>query len=85
MWVKVIIVLAFIGIVASLASGLFYLVNDKGESRRTLRALTWRVGISVGLFAFLMILVGLGVIKPHGVYPGQPGPNPVQQQGVPNS
>jgi len=60
-WIKVIIVLTFIGIVASLASGLFYLVNDKGDSRRTLRALTMRIGLSIGLFVFLMILIGLGV------------------------
>ena len=69
MWIKIIIVLIFIGIVASLASGLFYLVNDKGDSRRTLRALTMRIGLSIGLFVFLMILIGLGVIEPHGVYP----------------
>ena len=72
MWIKVIIVLAFIGIVASLASGLFYLVNDKGDSRRTLRALTVRIGLSIGLFAFLMILIAFGVIEPHGVYPEPP-------------
>jgi hypothetical protein len=71
-WIKVIIILAFIGIVGSLASGLYYLVNVKGDSRRTLRALTMRVGLSVGLFAFLMILVALGVIEPHGVYPEPP-------------
>lgn len=85
MWVKIIIVLAFVGIVASLASGLYYLVNDKGDSRRTLRALTWRVGLSVGLFAFLMILIGFGVIKPHGLYPVQPGSPAAQQQELPNS
>ncbi|MDJ0739394.1 MAG: twin transmembrane helix small protein [Gammaproteobacteria bacterium] len=72
MWIKVVIIVIFIGIVASLASGLYYLVNDKGDSRRTLRALTWRIGLSVGLFAFLMILVGFGVIKPHGLYPERP-------------
>lgn len=72
MWIKAIIVLVFIGIVASLASGLYFLVNDKGDSRRTLRALTFRIGLSVGLFAFLMILIGLGVIEPHGIYPDPP-------------
>ena len=72
MWIKVIIVLVFIGIVASLASGLFYLVNDKGDSHRTVRALTMRTGLSLGLFVFLMILIGLGVIEPHGVYPDPP-------------
>ena len=72
MWVKIIIVLVFIGIVISLGSSLYYLVNDKGDSRRTLKALTWRIGLSVGLFAFLMLLIALGVIEPHGIYPAPP-------------
>ena len=72
MWIKVIIVVVFIGIIVSLASGLYYLVHDKGDSRRTLRALTMRIGLSIGLFAFLMILIALGVIEPHGVYPEPP-------------
>lgn len=80
MWIKIIVLLVFVGIVASLASGLYYLVNDKGDSRRTLRALTWRVGLSVGLFIFLMALVGLGVIQPHGLYPQAPSANPATQQ-----
>ena len=72
MWIKIVILVVFIGIVISLASGLFYLVNDKGDSRRTVRALTWRIGLSIGLFAFLMLLIGLGVIEPHGLYPERP-------------
>lgn len=72
MWIKIIVVLAFIGIIASLASGLYYLVNDKSDSRRTLRALTLRIGLSIGLFAFLMALIAFGVIEPHGLYPNPP-------------
>jgi hypothetical protein len=71
-WIKVIVVLVFVGIIVSLGSGLYYLVHDKGDSRRTLRALTMRIGLSIGLFAFLMILIAFGVIKPHGVYPEPP-------------
>lgn len=71
-WIKFIIIAVFIGIVGSLASGLYYLVNDKGDSRRTLRALTMRIGLSVGLFLFLMVLVAFDVIEPHGVYPAAP-------------
>ena len=56
MWIKVIIVVVFVGIIASLASGLYYLVNDRGDSRRTLRALTWRIGLSIGLFALTAIV-----------------------------
>ena len=74
MWIKLVILVVFIGIIVSLGSGLYYLVNDKGDSRRTLRALTWRIGLSVGLFAFLMILIAFGIIEPHGLYPQPPAP-----------
>ena len=69
MWIKLVIVLVFLGILASLASGLFYLVRDHGDSRRTVKALTFRIGLSVGLFLFLMLLVATGVITPHGIAP----------------
>jgi hypothetical protein len=71
-WVKGIIILAFVAIVVSLGSGLYYLVNDRGDERRVLRALTWRIGLSVGLFGFIMLLIALGVIEPHGIYPQAP-------------
>lgn len=74
MWVKFVIILIFVGIIASLGSGLYYLVSDKGDSRRTLRALTVRIGLSFGLFAFLMLLIALGVIEPHGLYPAANAP-----------
>ena len=76
MWIKIVIILAFVGIIGNLASGLYYLVHDKGDSRRTLRALTMRIGLSIGLFAFLMLLIALGVIEPHGVYPVPPAAAP---------
>jgi NADH:ubiquinone oxidoreductase subunit 6 (subunit J) len=80
-WIKIVIVVVFIGIIVSLASALFAFVNDKGDSRRTVRALTFRVGLSVGLFVFLMILVGLGVIQPHGLYPERPTTEPSAEVG----
>lgn len=84
MWLKILIIVVFLGILISLGSGLFYLINDKGgDSRRTLRALTLRISLSLGLFIFLMALIGLGVIKPHGLYPqGSPqgGATNIQDQ-----
>jgi len=71
MWIKIVILLVFVGIVASLASALFYLVQDKGKSDRSVRALTFRIGLSLGLFVFLMILASTGVITPHGLMPNQ--------------
>ena len=80
MWLKLLILVVFIGILLSLASGLYFLVNDKGDSKRTVRALTMRVGLSVGLFLVLMLLIATGVIQPHGVYPeGQPSANQHQR------
>lgn len=59
------IVIAFlILILASLGSALFYLVKDKGQGDRTLRALTLRVGLSVGLFVLLMLGYYFGLLKP---------------------
>ncbi len=64
---KLIVIVILIGIVGSLGSALFYLVRDKGDSRRMLRALTVRIGLSVGLFLLLMLLWALGFIQPHGI------------------
>ena len=69
MWIKLVILLAFAGILLSLGSALVFLVRDKGESDRTLRALTFRIGLSVGLFIFIMVLIATGAITPHGIMP----------------
>ena len=69
MLAKIAIVAIFIGVLASLGSGLFYLVKDRGRSERTVRALTIRVGISIGLLCLLVLLWMLGLIQPHGIRP----------------
>ena len=61
---KLLILLAFGAIVASLASGLVYLFKDDGDSRRTLRALTWRIGLSIGLFVLLLLAYAAGLVEP---------------------
>ena len=65
-WVKVVIIVCLLGIVASLATGMFHLVSDKGESKRMVRALTVRVVLSVGLFLFLLVAWWQGWLQPHG-------------------
>ena len=69
MWIKIVILLAFAGILLSLGSALIFLIRDKGDSDRSLRALTMRIGLSIGLFVFIMVMVATGVISPHGVVP----------------
>jgi succinate dehydrogenase hydrophobic anchor subunit len=68
MFTKFLIIIVMIAILYSLGSGLFYLIKDKGKSKRTIRALTWRIGLSIGLFILLFIAFALGLITPHGVY-----------------
>jgi hypothetical protein len=65
--IKILIVACLIGIVVSLGSGLFHLVNDKGESKKMVRALTIRIALSVALFILLFIAWSQGLIQPHGV------------------
>ncbi len=51
---KVVVILFLIVILGSLASALFYLVTDRGRSKRTVHALAVRVGLSITLFLLLM-------------------------------
>ena len=49
-------------IVASLGSALFFVFHDRGASKRAVRALAVRVGLSVALFVFLMAAYYFGLI-----------------------
>ena len=62
---KLFIIFVMIIIASSLASGLFFLVRDTGASKRTLKALSLRIGVSFALFVFLLIAFKLGLIHPH--------------------
>ncbi|MGR9107949.1 MAG: twin transmembrane helix small protein [Gammaproteobacteria bacterium] len=70
MSVKIFILLILVIILSSLGSALFYLVKDRGGSRRTAKALTTRITLSIVLFVFLMLAFATGMIEPHGLNPG---------------
>lgn len=59
---KIIAVLFFLFILYSLASALFYMVKDKGQSTRMLKSLTLRIGLSVILFIILMTAYYFGIL-----------------------
>ena len=67
MFIKTIIIIAMIGILIALASGLFFLMRDEGKTKRSVKSLTWRIGISLGLFIFLFIAFSLKWIAPHSL------------------
>jgi len=50
---KAAIVLMFLATIASLFSGLFFLVKDDSQSDRLLKALTLRVGLAVATLALV--------------------------------
>ncbi|MEN9526647.1 MAG: hypothetical protein RLY56_598 [Pseudomonadota bacterium] len=64
---RIAVAVVLVGIVVSLGSALFHLMNDKGDSKKMVRALTVRVGLSVALFLLLMAAWALGFIQPLGV------------------
>jgi len=59
---KIVVILFLVFIVGSLFSALYFLVRDKGQGTRTVKALTVRVTLSVILFALLMLGIYTGVI-----------------------
>jgi len=63
----VLIVVFFIAIVYNLGAGLYFMMTDKGQTDRTLRALTRRIGLSVLLILLVILGIWMGIIKPHGV------------------
>jgi hypothetical protein len=68
MLVKAIIVLFLIIILYSLGSALFFLVRDnKNDPTRVVKALSWRIGLSMLLFILLLLAFSFGLIQPHSI------------------
>lgn len=65
MLAKIIIIIALLLIVSILFSSLLSLVRDKGKTNRTVKALSWRIGLSLSLFIFLFCAFKLHWIAPH--------------------
>jgi hypothetical protein len=60
---KFIVIIFVLLILASLGSALFFLITDHGQSKRTVRALALRVGLSLVLFLLLMAGHYFGLIQ----------------------
>jgi hypothetical protein len=65
---KILVALAFLMIIGSLGSALFFLMRDKGKSNRTVHALAMRVGLSITLFLLLLGAHYMGWIQPTGIH-----------------
>ncbi len=69
MLAKLSIAVLLIAIVVSLFSALFFMLKDSSKSKRTVRALSLRVGLQVALIVFLLVATTMGWIHPHGLQP----------------
>jgi len=64
---RIVVGIIFVIILGILGSALFYLMKDKGSTKRTVNALTLRIGLSVALFLFLLFAHWMGWIEATGV------------------
>jgi hypothetical protein len=56
---NILIILTMLGIIISLGMGLYFLVKDRGETKRTVWSLTIRVGLAV----LLLIILAIGFMS----------------------
>lgn len=64
---KLLIVAFLVLILYNLGAGLYYMLTDRGQTDRTVNALTRRIAISVALILLIILGIWTGVIRPHGL------------------
>jgi hypothetical protein len=63
---KIVILSLLLVVIISLGSALVAMARGD-KSDKMLKALTWRIGLSVGIFILLLIGQATGLITPHGL------------------
>jgi hypothetical protein len=63
MWLKVAIVVVFLALLVSLASGLVFLLKDQGSTKRTLYSLGTRVTLAIVLLGLISYGVLTGKLR----------------------
>lgn len=59
-------IVLFLGfIVYNLGAGCYYMLTDQGKTDRVVRALSWRIGLSILLIVLIMLGIYTGVIQPN--------------------
>ena len=65
---KTLLIVAFLVLILwNLGAGLYYMLVDKGQTKRTVNALTRRIALSVALILLVMLSIWMGWIEPHGL------------------
>ncbi|MGN7726874.1 twin transmembrane helix small protein [Luteimonas sp. 22616] len=65
---KTLLIVAFLLVILwNLGAGLYYMLVDKGQTKRTVNALTRRIALSVALILLVILAIWMGWITPHGI------------------
>jgi putative copper export protein len=64
---RLLVLVFLVMILASLGSALYYLIRDRGQSQRTVKALTVRIALSLALFVLLLVGYLTGIIPRGGL------------------
>ncbi len=67
MTAKLLVIVLLLVVIGSLGSALFYMMKDRGNSKRMVRALTIRISVSVFAFLLILLFAATGVIEPNSV------------------
>jgi len=64
---KIIMIAALLFIIFSLAVAFVAFIKKEADSDKMLKALTFRIGLSIALIIIMMIGAQFGLISPHGI------------------
>ena len=65
---KTLLIVGFLVLILyNLGAGLYFMMTDRGQTDRTVKALTRRIGLSVLLIILVIVGILAGFIKPHGI------------------
>ncbi|MEJ2767330.1 twin transmembrane helix small protein [Mycetohabitans sp. B46] len=63
----ILVAIAFALIIASMASALYFMMHDRGKTKRMVWSLVTRVGLSITLFLFILFAHWMGWIQATGI------------------
>jgi TRAP-type C4-dicarboxylate transport system permease large subunit len=64
---KIALVVMLLVVIFNLGQALYFMMTDKDDDRRTVWALTRRIGLSLVLIAMIILGIWMGWLHPHGL------------------
>ena len=64
---KIALVVMLLVVIFNLGQALYFMMTDQDDDRRTVWALTRRIGLSLVLIAMVILGIWMGWLKPHGL------------------